>query len=149
MKRLLTLAVCMIGVSIVTSAQLKFGAGVQVYDRFGVQGKVHNTFSEEISGQASLSYYFISGVTFWGIDADVHYYGLDLGDIESFAIAPFAGLNFARFSALGVGGSDIGLNLGIIGTLPLDNGLEVYLEPKIVIGGARSTEFAIGGGVYF
>ena len=148
MKRLLTLAVCMIGVSIVTSAQLKFGAGVQVYDRFGVQGKVNNVFTEEISGQASFAYYFASGITFWGIDTDVHYFGLDLGNIESFAIAPLAGLNFARFSVIG-GGFSVGLNLGIVGTLPLDNGLEVYVEPKIVIGGARSTEFAIGGGVYF
>jgi len=137
----------MIGLSVITSAQFKFGAGAQFFNDFGLQGKAHNVFSDEIAGQGTFSYYFSSGFTSWGIDADVHYYGLELGEVESFALAPFAGLNFFSVSAFGVSNSDIGLNLGISATLPLDGGLEIYIEPKIVIGGGDG--FAISGGVYF
>ena len=149
MKRIITLAVCMIGLSVITSAQFKFGGGVQLLDgEFGIQAKANNSFTEEFSGQSTFSYYFTSGFSLWGIDADVHYYGFELGDLESFALAPFAGLNFTTISALGVSDSEIGINIGVNGTLPLDGGLEVYLEPKIIIGGGFNG-FAISGGVYF
>ena len=39
------------------------------------------------------------------------------------------------------------LNLGVNGTLPLDGRLEVYIEPKIVIGSGSG--FAIAAGVLF
>ncbi len=137
----------MIGLSVATSAQFKFGGGLQFFEDLGIQGRAHNVFSEDIAGQGTFNYYFSSGFSSWSIDADVHYHGLDLGEVESFALAPFAGLNIFRVSAFGVSASDVGLNLGIIGTLPISDGLELYIEPKIVIGGGSG--FAISGGVYF
>jgi len=148
MKRIITLAICMIGLSVITSAQFKFGGGVQFFDgEFGLQAKANNAFTEDFTGQGTFSYYFVSGATFWGIDADVHYFGFDLGDLESFALAPFAGLNILTASAGGFSNTNLNLNIGINGTLPLDSGLEVYIEPKIVIG--NGSGFAISGGVYF
>ncbi|MFT6808983.1 MAG: hypothetical protein ACJA01_002215 [Saprospiraceae bacterium] len=143
MKRILALVFFVAALAITGSAQFKFGAGVGLLEgRFGVQAKAHNTFTEDFAGQGSFTYYFESGATVWSLDLDVHYKGFNIGDVEGFSLAPFAGLNIYRVSA-----SATGLNVGINGTLPITDSLDLYIEPKIVIGGAGS--FGIAAGVYF
>jgi len=151
MKKIIVAALLVVGFAFSINAQFKVGAGVSLLEGdFGVQAKAHNTFSEAIAGQASFSYYFPgTGVTFWSLDADVHYTGFNIGDVEGFRIAPFAGLNYGNVSVDGVGGdNDLGINLGVNGTLPLDGGLEVFIEPKIVLGG-NINGFGLAAGVYF
>lgn len=148
MRKLIVTCVFMLAFAASSSAQFKFGAGAQLFDgSFGLQGKANNAFTEDFSGQVSFTYYLESGITLWALDADVHYYGFELGDLESFKLAPFAGLNFLNASVGGFSDSNIGLNVGINGSLPLDGGLEIYIEPKLVIAGGSG--FAISGGVYF
>ena len=146
MRRVLTLIVCCVALSFTASAQLKFGAGINILNDLGVQGKVHNTFSEKVAGQGSFTYFFVSNATVWNLDLDVHYSGFDIGDVESFALTPFAGFNVFGVSAFGISTTDIGLNIGINGTMPL-SGMQLYIEPKIVIN--NGTDFAIAAGVYF
>ncbi|MFT4568434.1 MAG: hypothetical protein ACI9FN_003403 [Saprospiraceae bacterium] len=152
MKRILALVFFVAALAITGSAQFKFGAGVGLLEgRFGVQAKAHNTFTEDFAGQGSFTYYFESGATVWSLDLDVHYKGFNIGDVEGFSLAPFAGLNIYRVSVsagnFNVGASATGLNVGINGTLPITDSLDLYIEPKIVIGGAGS--FGIAAGVYF
>jgi hypothetical protein len=134
----------------ITSAhgQLKFGAGINLLNDIGIQGKVHNVFSETIAGQGSFTLFFSSGATIFNIDLDAHYYAFDLGDLESFALTPFAGINiFSSSGENNSGRTDIGLNLGINGTLQLTETLELYVEPRIVIN--NGTDFGLAAGVYF
>ena len=129
-------------------AQTKFGAGVTLLDGFfGVGARAHNSFTEDFAGQASFHYYFESLVTVYAIDVDVHYSGFDIGDVENFAITPFAGLNIFRSSQSGFGGTSTNLNIGVNGSLPLTDTLDLYIEPKFIIG--SDTAFGISAGVYF
>lgn len=148
MKRIIVIAALVMAFGMTGMAQFKFGAGGTLLDgSFGIQGKAHNTFSETIAGQATFNYFFESGVTLWGIDADVHYTGFNIGDVEGFKIAPFAGLNILRASVAGFSSGTTNLNLGVNGTLPMDSGLELYVEPKFVLGDGSG--FGLSVGVYF
>ena len=151
MKRILALVFFVVALALTGTSQFKFGAGVGLLESsFGVQGKAHYGVNDDFAGQGSFTYYFESGVTVWSLDLDVHYKGFDIGDVEGFSIAPFAGLNIYKISSSGgfnVGLSFTGLNLGVNGTLPLTDNLDLFVEPKIVIGGVGS--FGIAAGVYF
>ena len=133
--------------------EFKFGAqGQLLFDGsfFGVGGKGHYTFNDQFAGQASFTYYF-EEVTVWTLDLDVHYSGFEIGDVESFRLTPFAGLNIFNVSVdTGFGSasaSTTNLNLGMNGTMPLGDSLEFFLEPKIIIGSGGT--FALAAGVYF
>lgn len=153
MKRILTLVICVFALSFSASAQFKFGAqGAFLTDGsfFGVGAKGHYTINEDFAAQGSFTYYF-EDVTVWTLDLDVHYSGFDIGDVESFRLTPFAGLNIFNVS-VNVGGfggsaSTTNLNLGMNGTMPLSGNLEFFVEPKIIIGGGSG--FAVAAGVYF
>lgn len=149
MKKLFALALFCTALSFTGEAQVKFGAGAQIIlDGFsvGVGGRALYEINEDFAVQGGFHYYF-EDFTAWTIDADVHYRGFDLGDVEGFRLSPFAGLNRFQVSVAGFGAGTTNLNLGINGTLPLSGGLELYIEPKIIIGNGGS--FAIAGGVYF
>ena len=137
-------------------AQFKPGAQAALWTgnggQFGIGAKGHYQINEDFAGQGSFTYYFESDITIWTLDLDVHYSGFDIGDVESFRLTPFAGLNFYNVSAdtglgFSVSGSSTNLNLGINGTMPLGDSLEFFVEPKIVIGGGSA--FAVAAGVYF
>jgi hypothetical protein len=149
MKKLLTLLFFVTVLSTSAFSQLKFGAGAGLIldgTLFGVGGRGHYTINEDFAGQGTFTYYF-EDVSVWTLDLDVHYSGFNLGDVESFRLTPFAGLNIFRASVLGFGATDTGINLGLNGTMPLTGSLDLYVEPKIIIGGGSS--IAIAAGVYF
>ncbi len=142
------LFVCVLVLGTSAQAQFKFGAGVGFLDSsFGVGAKAHNTFSDDFAGQASFHYYFESAITVYSLDFDLHYSGFDLGDVESFALTPFAGLNLFRVGIAGFGATATSINLGVNGTMPLTDSLDLYVEPKLTIG--DNTAFGIAAGVYF
>ncbi len=148
MKKLIVVALLIAAFSFTADAQFKFGAGASLIvdgPSIGAGAKGHYTVNEDFAAQGSFHYYF-EDFTAWQLDLDVHYNGLDSGDVEGFQLAPFAGLNFAHVSVLGFGATNTNINLGLNGTLPM-GGLEIYIEPKIVLGGGSA--FLLGAGVYF
>ncbi len=144
MKRFLASVFFICALALTGTSQVKFGAGLSLLDsNFGVQGKAHYTLNDQFAPQASFSYFFESGVTLWALDLDLHYSGFEIGDVESFRITPFAGLNFYRVSSFGT----TNLNLGVNGTMPLTDTMDLYIEPKITIGNGGT--FGLAAGVYF
>jgi hypothetical protein len=154
MKKILTLIILLFVLSFNSFGQFKFGLGatVEIADFFGVTGKAKYQINEDFAGQASFSYYF-EDFTFWTIDLDVLYGGFDIGDTDGFYATPFAGLQIATVSVdLGsfggnVSDTDLGVNLGIQGNLPINDDLEFFIEPKITIGGGEGVYVAAG--IYF
>lgn len=154
-KKLLTLLI-LIGCSLAGYGQFKFGAGLtaDIDDGFvGVTGKAHNIFTDEYAGQVSFSYFFEdNNITYWAIDLDVHYMGWDIGDVEGFNITPFGGLQIARANYdvpfMGNDGdSELGINVGIQGNIPITDELDLFIEPKIIISGLDG--FVLSAGVFF
>jgi len=154
MKRILALVFFVAALAVTGSAQFKFGAQAGLLTggggSFGVGAKGHYTINEDFAGQGSFTYYF-EDFTAWSLDLDVHYSGFDIGDVESFSLTPFAGLNIYSVSVDtgfgNFGASSTNLNLGVNGTMPLSGNLSFFVEPKIIIGGGSG--FAIAAGVYF
>ncbi len=152
MRRILTLVCCVFAFSYSGLAQFQFGAQAGLTTGsgglFGVGAKGHYTINEQFAGQASFTYYFETG-TVWALDLDVHYSGFEIGDVESFSLTPFAGLNILTFSSgLGFGSfSSTNVNIGMNGRLPLSGNLEFFVEPKLVLGGGSG--FVVAAGVYF
>ncbi len=149
MKKLITLVLFISAFSTSGFSQLKFGAGANfIFDGsfLGVGGRAQYMINEDFSAQGQFTL-LLDDVADYIIELDVYYSGLDLGDVEGFRLTPFAGLNIFRASVLGFGASDTGLTLGLQGITPIADGLELYVEPKIYLGGGSS--FAIAGGVYF
>lgn len=148
MKKLLTLTVLICAFSFSAEAQFKFGAGISfLVSELGFGARGHYTIDDQFAGQASFNYYLQSGITLWDLNLDVHYSGFDIGDVESFALTPFAGINFFNASVLGISASTTNLNIGVNGTMPLTDSLDLYIEPKITIGNGGA--FGIAAGVYF
>ncbi len=155
MLRLLTISVFILFCTVDGFSQFKAGAGATfIFDgaSFGVGGRGHYTINEDFAGQGSLHYYFEEGFNIWTIDLDVHYSGFNLGDVEGFRLTPFAGLNIIRVnsnSGLGfdISGSSTNLNLGLQGLTPLTESLDLYIEPKFIIGSGST--FVLSAGVYF
>ena len=134
-------------------SQFKVGAGANyLFDGslFGLSGKAHYTVNEQFAGQVSFSYFF-EDFTVWNLDLDVHYNGFQIGDLEGFRLTPFAGLNVFRTSVtlgnITSGDTDINLNLGMNGTVPITETLDLYIEPKFILGDGST--FALAAGVYF
>ena len=144
-------AIVFIGVS--GFSQFKFGAGANLlFDGgyFGLSGKGHYTINEQYAAQASFTYFF-EDFTVWNLDLDVHYDGFNIGDLEGFRLTPFAGLNVFRTDItvgnISGGDTDINLNLGMNGTINLTESLDLYVEPKFILGDGST--FGIAAGVYF
>lgn len=130
--------------------QLQFGAGASLNlggsGAFGVQGKALYPINENINASGTFTYYF-EDFTFFAIDADAHYELLKLGDEEDITLSPFAGLNITNISVLGIGVTDININLGAHFRKVI-SGFNAYAEPKIVVGGGGSG-LVISAGVLF
>lgn len=154
MKKLLILIVLLSSFSVAGYSQFKIGAGATLLtdgSLFGVGAKGHYTFSEDFAGQASFTYY-LEDATVWTLDLDVHYNGFGLGDLEGFNLTPFAGLNIFNVSAdtglgFSVGASSTNINVGVNGMIPITESLDLYIEPKIIIGNGGT--FGVSAGVYF
>ncbi len=156
MKRIVTIIACVFAFSFAAEAQFKFGAHAQLLTggggSFGVGARGHYQINDDFAGQASFTYY-LEDYTAWALDLDVHYSGFDLGDVESFSLTPFAGLNIYNVSVdTGLPGFDFGLsstniNVGINGTMPLSGRLSLFVEPKLVLGSGSG--FVLTAGVYF
>ncbi len=124
-------------------AQFNFGAGAQlIFDGsvFGVQGKALYEWDETWRGAGTFTVHLKEGLD-WTIDLDGQYKLLKVSD--NFDLAPLAGLGILKGSST----TDIGLNLGaFIDFVPSDS-YHIYIEPKIVLGGADA--FTISGGILF
>ncbi len=155
MKKILAIALFVGAFAFTSSAQFKFGPqAALLFDGsyFGIGGKGHYSFNEDWAGQGSFTYYFESDITVWTLDLDVHYSGFNIGDVESFRITPFAGINIFNVSAdtglgFNVGGNSTNINIGVNGTMPIGDNLEFFVEPKFIIGGGGT--LGIAAGVYF
>ncbi len=149
MKKLMAVAVFLTLLSTSGFSQLKFGAGANfLFDGsfLGVGGRAMYEINEDFSAQGQFTL-LLDDIADYVIELDVYYNGFDLGDVEGFQLTPFAGLNVFRASVFGIGASDTGLTIGLQGRTPLTGSIELYVEPKIYLGGAGT--FAIAGGVYF
>ena len=156
MLRFLTVSIFVLFCTLEGFSQFKVGAGANyIFDgsSFGVGARGHYTFTEDFAGQGSFHYYFEgSGISLWTLDFDVHYSGFEIGDLEGFRLTPFAGLNIITASidsglGFGVSATSTNLNIGIQGLTPITESLDLYIEPKFIIGGGGA--FAIAAGVYF
>ena len=148
MKRIVITFAFFISFITVGMSQLNYGAGAQfIFDgsAFGIQGRVLNEFSETWRGSGAFTLYLGDGPN-WSIDIDAQYKLLEVS--ENFDLAPLAGLNLTSFpTVFGIGGTEIGINLGVfIDFVPSDS-FHIYIEPKINIGGYES--FAVSGGILF
>ena len=136
MRKYLLTTILTLGIAVIGFSQFKFGAGLtaDIDDGFiGVHAKGKYFVNDEYAGQASFTYFFEDdNVTFWNIDLDVHYMGLEIGDVD------VAGVD---------GDTELGLNIGIQGVIPITDELELYIEPKIVIAGMDG--FLLSAGVFF
>lgn len=135
------------------SQEFKFGAGIslELVDLFGISGKAQYMVNEDFAGQASFTFFLEDPGTWWALDLDVLYGGFDIGDVEGFSITPFAGLQVASFSIdIGLGSAsdtDIGINLGVQALIDITDSLELFIEPKVTLGGFEGVYLA--GGVFF
>ncbi len=135
--------------------QFKLGLGIahDFDDKFSaLGGKLHYTVNSDYAGQVGVHYFFPkSGVSAFVIDTDVHFYGIKIGEVGGFHVAPLAGLNIVRFktSAGSISSSktNLGINLGFHGNIPITDKLSIYLEPKFVLDGLDN--FVLSAGVFF
>ena len=153
MKKVIFTILTMTFLSTTGFSQFKVGAGVNtLFDGgyFGLSAKGHYTINEQFAGQASFTYFF-EDFSAWNLDLDVHYNGFQIGDLEGFRLTPFAGLNVFRTSvsigAITSGDTDLNLNIGMNGTVPITDSLDLYVEPKSIFGDGST--FGIAAGVYF
>lgn len=149
MLRLLTVSIFVLFCTLEGYSQVKFGAGANfTFDGsfFGVGGRAMYDIDEDFAAQGQFTF-FLDEFADYAIELDLFYKGLELGEVEGFQLTPFAGLNIFRGSLLGVGATDTGLTLGIQGLSPITESLDLYVEPKIYLGGGSS--FALAAGVYF
>ena len=156
MRKYLLTTILTLGIAVVGFSQFKFGAGLtaDIDDGFiGINAKGKYFVNDEYAGQATFTYFFEDdNIQFWNIDLDVHYMGLEIGDVEGFNITPFAGLHVSRANfdiPIGSvsGDTELGINLGVQGTIPITDNLELYIEPKLVIAGMDG--FILSAGVFF
>lgn len=152
MKNFISSLIITIAVVFSIQAQdFRFGAGGQlIFDGsvFGLQGKALYNVNESIDAAATVTIHLEEFVD-WTVDLDAHYLLLELGNEIGFK--PFAGLSITRFSfsILGVNtaDTDIGLNLGAFFDVLKTGDYQIYIEPKLIIGGAES--LAVSAGILF
>jgi len=82
---------------------------------------------------------------------DVIYNGFNIGDLEGFSIKALGGLQIATSNIdTGFGSTkdtEMGLNVGVHATIPINDELDLYIEPKFVISAIDG--FVISAGVFF
>lgn len=125
----------------------RFGLGAQyIFDgsTFGLQGKALVGFNDQFDLGGTFTLYLEDG-TDYGVDLDFYYTLLEPG--ENFGFKPFAGLNVIRFSFGSVTDTDLHLNLGVLIDLFQEGNRNIYIEPKLILGGNSS--FVVSAGTFF
>ena len=145
MKKLLLSLVAVVCFSLSSKAQgdVKFGAGIMLWDiseAIGLQGKALYGLNENLELSGAFTYILKDFIDFQ-IDANVQYRGLDVA--ESFKLQPLAGLTYIKFS----GFSDTALHIGASFRLTLESGMDLYVEPTIVLNNGSGINIA--GGILF
>ncbi len=144
-KLLLSVVICLSAFSF-CQAQVQFGGGLQYLkpsggSSIGIGATAIIPLNENFDIKPSFHYFF-EEFTLYAIDADVQYTGLVLN--ESVRLNPFAGLNL-------FGGdldSTLGINLGLSVIAPINETLDLYVEPKLILI-SDLDGFAISAGVLF
>jgi len=144
-KFLLSLSVLLFSICI-CQAQVQFGGGLQFFkpnggSSFAIGAEALIAINDDYDLNPSFHYYF-EEATLMAIDADVHYKKLVLND--SVKLNPFAGLNLIT----GDVDSKLGINAGVHIQAPINESLELYVEPKLILI-SDFDGFAIGAGVLF
>lgn len=123
-------------------AQFQYGGGVTLKlddSEFGLNGRASFHVNEQYKGILGATYFFGNGAgSGLVLDADVHYKLVELA--ESVRFHPFAGLSFVT----GGNSTDIGINIGAHFDVKVNDGLDIFLEPKLAISGLSSLVFTAG-----
>ncbi len=129
-----------------TSAQLQFGAGVDLWlegnTAIGVQGKVLYGFTDQIRGNSSFTYYLGDFPT-WSLDIGAQY---DLIDGETFKLAPLVGIDMTNIDLGFISSTSTNLQVGVFMEIPL-SGMNLYVEPKLILG--NGSGLVVSAGVLF
>ncbi len=123
-------------------SQFHIGGGLSYVERgneVGLGAKATLGLAEFWGAALGTDLILTNGAKF-SINADAHY-RLRLG--ENTSINPLAGLNFTKFSDNS--DLDIGINLGVFTMIPLQDRLNLYIEPKITVGTFNS--FVLSAGI--
>ena len=131
-----SLLFCSLGYS-----QVNIGAGLTYLERgneIGLQAKVLYSWNDNWGASAGFDYILTDGTNF-DINGDVHY-RIQIG--RDARINPLAGLNLVKYNSNSP--IDIGINLGVFAVMPIQDRLQLYLEPKVILGGQRSFVISVG-----
>lgn len=125
-------------------AQFKFGAGLGYLEngnQFSLQAKTAVGITNELMLGGSYNYY-LSSANQYDVNVDAMWRIIDIN--RTVYIYPFGGLHFIKPNNTRI---DIGINLGLFSYFPITEKLELYIEPKYILGSARS--FSLSAGVFF
>jgi len=142
MKRILLALIFIGSLAQMGSSQFDFGVGLTYLERgsdIGLQGKTFLGLSEFWGASVGADFILTQDIVF-DINADAHY-RINIG--QESRIHPLAGLNLAKFPDNSE--IDIGVNFGLFASFPIQNRLQLYLEPKVIVGGLKT--FVISAGV--
>ncbi len=142
MKQILITLFCITTLLQVGYSQFNFGAGLTYLERgsdIGIQGKTFLGLSEYWGAALGADFILTNDIVF-DINADAHY-RFNVG--QQSRIHPFGGLNLAKFPESSE--IDIGINFGVFASFPIQNRLQLYLEPKVIVGGLKT--FVLSAGV--
>jgi len=123
-------------------SQFDVGLGLTYLEQgsdIGLQGKTFLGLSEFWGISAGADFILTKDIKF-DINADAHY-RFNIG--QESRIHPFGGLNLVKFP--NDTEIDIGINLGVFASFPIHNKLQLYIEPKVVLGGLNT--FVLSAGV--
>jgi hypothetical protein len=143
-KHILSFVICFFVMHSILLAQFNIGAGLTYLERnndVGLQAKAVLGLAEKWAVAAGGDLILTKGTKF-DINTDVQY-RITLGDFVRFN--PLAGLNFTKRTD--VSAIDIGINLGLFSFIPLQERLNLYIEPKLTVGSLNS--FVLSAGVMF
>lgn len=136
------LTILILTISQLGFSQFNAGGGLTYVEKqndVGIGAKAILGLAEFWGACLGADLFFTNGVKF-DVNADAHY-RLRIG--ENTAINPLLGLNFTKFSENS--DLDIGINLGLFTLIPLQDRLNLYIEPKLTVGTFNS--FVLSAGV--
>ncbi len=122
-------------------SQFNIGAGMTYVERgneVGIGAKAFLGLNQFWGASLGANWILTNDIKY-DINADAHY-RLNLGEVR---IHPLGGLNFSKLTD--ISGLDIGINLGVFSFIPLQERLNLYIEPKITLGNYNS--FVLSAGV--
>lgn len=126
------------------SAQFKLGGGLNYIEKpssIGIQAKALFGINEHLAMAGDAGYYITKGSQY-DLNANLLWRALDVNGV--FKLYPEGGIGFYQVKDEEL---DIGINLGLFSYFPVTDTLDLYIEPKVMIGSANS--FALAAGVFF